>query len=159
MAPSPPTPVDQTVPGSTPSRRRVTRDGVIHSGWGWGAIAAGLPALLFPYQVHACYASKKQPQDHYRPQQTTEPQTDQNPPPEKPTRTKTRNEKNTEPAIERRKKKTGAGRGLGVGDEHGVRVEDEVHGQDAENARGNPNPKWGLGFPRERKREKRRRQN
>ena len=63
-----------------------------------------------------------------------------------------------ETAIERRKKKTGAGRNLGEVEDHGVRVEDAVRGRDAENTRGNPNPTRGLGFPsaRERKKERER---
>ena len=48
------------------------------------------------------------------------------------------------PARRRRKKKTGAGGDLGVGDDHEVRVEVRERGH--ENTRGNPNQK-GLGFP------------
>ena len=81
----PPTAMDQTVPGSTPSRRRVTWDGVIHSRKGLGAIAAGLPVLLFPPSAFKTQdAREQQMQDQNRPKHPTETQTDPKPPPREP---------------------------------------------------------------------------
>ena len=54
---------------------------------------------------------------------------------------------NDDDAKEKTKKRQVRGLRLGVVAELGVRIVDEVRVHDAENTRGNPNPKRGLGFP------------
>ena len=108
MAPSPPyrrgshrPRVDSQQETGNPGRRNPQRRGVgRHCGRSTGV------AL---YLMHTCYAKRKHTPNHSQPHQTTKTQTDPYPPPEKPTRTKTKNEKNTEPANERRQKKNRCG--------------------------------------------------
>ena len=145
---------DRTVPGSTPSRRRVTQDDPISGGKGVRRHCGrntGIAVALMQEKMQECKSKKTSNRD--RPTHQTkntnrtetpprEPNTDHN-----PARTATRKKK-TKKTQERVRNF-----GVGVGDE--VRIEDGDRGQDEE-TQGETQTRNGFGFPqhlRERKRE------
>ena len=139
--------MDQTVPGSTPSKRRVTRDGVIHSGMGVGrhcgrstGVALDLMHTSNPQKQNRSTRSNitdhdKQPK--HRPTQT-HPRRNQTAP---------RPEPSNHPENERRRRQK---------KKEGVQIEVGELVQDEETQREPQTPRRGFSPAPERKRKKER---